>query len=157
MSILLEKAREKVKKLEDELKDETLSDSDIDFKNSQLLRAKDEVKKYQKLELAGFDKIAAEMKIIKSHMKAVDDKYNCRSVKFLYSVADFFDKPRSKSLAKNIREYVNHKINAPVCSIMGNKKPIIDDMPTHRTQSDIEQENRYRLIDEIKKFRDSIF
>ena len=157
MSYLLTQAREQVKKLEEQLKSEDLKDFDKQILDKRLIKAKAEVEKYQKLELMDLDKIAAEMKIIKSHVKAVDDKYNCRTVKALFALAEFFDKPRSisKSFAKSIREYTMHKINAPVCSITGSPKPDIGDMPSYTNPVEAERLETWRRDrEEIMKFRD---
>jgi hypothetical protein len=156
MSYLLEKAKDKVKKLEEELKDPDLKEHQKPLLEAQLLKEQAEVVKLEKF--TDFEKVAAEMKIINNHVKAVDDKYNCRTVKFMFAVADFFDKPRSisKSLAKRIREYTITKINAPVCSIAGSPKPELPPMPNHGgTPVDaalIEQRRRDR--EELVKFRD---
>jgi len=157
MSYLLEKARTKVRKLEEELEREDLKDGRKQILDEQLGKAKEEVKKYQKLELMDLDKIATEMKIIKGHIKAVDDKYNCRTVKFMLAVADFLDKPRSisKSLAKGIRDYITTKINAPVCSIAGSPKPVLEPMPSHVGPKDAsDAEWRRKELEELMKFRD---
>ena len=156
MSYLLTKAREKVKKLEEELKGEDLKDFEKGILNAKLGKAKAEVEKYQKLELMDLDKIATEMKIIKSHVKAVDDKYNCRTVKALFGLADFFDKLSvTKPLANNIREYTMHKINAPVCSIVGSPKPELEPMPSHTTAIEASvAEWRRKNLEELMKFRD---
>ena len=154
MSYLLEKAREKVKKIKEELKDYDISDSWKECLEAQLVNAEKEVEKLEKY--TDFDKVAAEMKIINNHVKAVDDKYNCKTVKFLYSIADFFDNlSLTKPLATKIREYIVTKINAPVCSILGNERPELGEMPKHMTPAEdsyIEWKRRDR--EELSKFRD---
>lgn len=158
MSYLLEKAKDKVKKLEEELKNPELTESQKKWREEQLLKETAEVKKYEAMKDRDLDKWAVEMKAITGHINAVEDKYNCRTVKFMFAVADFFDKPRtiSKSLAKIIREYTITKINAPVCSITGSPKPELPPMPNHGgTPVDaalIEQRRRDR--EELLKFRD---
>jgi len=76
-----------------------------------------------------YQAIVHDMKIISEHVKAVEQKYECRTVKFLCAVAEFFEKPRSKTIADKIRNYMLTKINAPVCSITGNPKPNLEPMP----------------------------
>ena len=78
---------------------------------------------------ADYQAIVHDMKIISEHVKAVEQKYECRTVKFLCAVAEFFEKPRSKTIADKIRNYMLTKINAPVCSITGNPKPNLEPMP----------------------------
>lgn len=102
-------------------------------------------------------KATADMKIILSHTNAVDDKYNCRSVKAMFAIADFLDKPRcfSKSLATWIREYTINKINAPVCSIVSSPKPELAPMPGYMDPVATEREERYRKERaELIKYRD---
>ena len=155
MSYLLEKAKEKVKKLEEELKGEDLKDLEKDILNAKLTKSKAEVEKYQKLELMDLDKVAADMKIIRNHVKAVDDKYNCKTVKFSYKVADFFDKfSLTKPLAKRIRNYVVTKVNAPVCSILGNEKQDLGEMPSYTDPVELERlEYERKNLEELLKFR----
>ena len=133
MSYLLEKARKQVEEIKKELNSGTLAEPVSKLYTERLAILEARVQKYEKLEKNGnFEKITAEMKIIRNHVKAVDDKYNCKTVKFSYSVADFFDKiSLTKPLAKRIREYIVNKINAPVCSILGNDKPEMEPMPTY--------------------------
>jgi|688.fasta_scaffold11717_3 hypothetical protein len=157
MSYLLKKAKEKVKKLEEELKGADISDAWKESLEEQLIKAKAEVEKFKSLELQNLEQIASEMKVIKGHIKAVDDKYECRTVKFMFAVADFFDRPRSisKSLAKNIREYTITKINAPVCSIVGSPKPELPPMPQHGgiPENTVYLEQRRKDREEMVKFR----
>lgn len=154
MSIVIEQTKEKIKQLE----------SDIAFLDATHWRHDDVVKSlasYKKrlvvLENSDMDKVAADMKIIMSHTNAVDDKYNCRSVKAMFAIADFLDKPRcfSKSLAKWIREYTINKINAPVCSIVASPKPELAPMPGYIDPVANEREERYRRERaELIKYRD---
>jgi hypothetical protein len=157
MSYLLEKAKDKVKKLEEELKDPDLKEHHKPLLEAQLLKEQAEVKKYEAMKDRDLDKWAVEMKAITGHINAVEDKYNCRTVKFMFAVADFFDKPRSisKSLAKNIREYTITKINAPVCSIAGSPKPELRPMPHHHGSVEERNLERQRIDrEELMKFRD---
>lgn len=156
MSYLLEKAKEKVKKLEEELTDPELKEHQKTWREELLLKEKADVQKYEAMEARDLDKWAREMKTISGHIKVVEDKYSCRTVKFMFGLADFFDKPRtiSKFLAKSIREYTITKINAPVCSIIGSPKPELPPMPHHDGS---EEERRAEMLrkdrEELIKFR----
>jgi hypothetical protein len=97
---------------------------------------------------ADFQVLVHDMKVISEHVNLVNEKYECRTVKFLCAVADFFEKPRSKKIADSIRNYVTNKINAPVCSITGNPKPALEPMP--RSGELTTQERMRQLLDSIK-------
>lgn len=176
MSYLLEKAKEKVKKLETELDElQYLMSSDVEnnivcelpklketikkveFLTDKLNNAKQKLAKLEKLDAEGLDKVAADMKIILKHTTAVEDKYNCRSVKFMFSTVEFLDNHISKSLAEKLRNYIITKIHAPVCSIVGNSKPELEPMPVeyeyHLITDDL-RETRQRELAELKKYRD---
>jgi hypothetical protein len=73
------------------------------------------------------EKVANDMKIIMSHTQAIEDKYACRSVKFMFWLASVRAMP--KGLATWIKEYTINKINAPVCSIVASPKPELEPMP----------------------------
>lgn len=175
MSYLLEKEKEKVKKLETELDElqhlmsfevendivceipeleETIKK--VEFLTDKLSNAKQKLAKLEKLDAEGLDKVAADMKIILNHTTAVEDKYKCRSVKFMFSIVEFLDKHISKSLAKKLRNYTITKIHAPVCSIVGNSKPELEPMPVEYDYpiTDYLRETHQRELAELKKYRD---
>ena len=76
-------------------------------------------------EHAKLDNVSKDMVAIMSHTRAVEDKYNCRSVKFMFWFAGIMP----KSIGNSIRNHVVSKINAPVCSIVGNPKQELPPMP----------------------------
>ena len=118
-----------------------ISDLDRDYDKDDYLATKKDVKatyikllneanhRLTVLQNQDLTAVVHDMKIISEHVKAVEQKYECRTVKFLYAVAEFFEKPRSKTIADKIRNYTLTKINAPVCSITGNSKPELEPMP----------------------------
>jgi hypothetical protein len=83
------------------------------------------------LEQEDIEKSSKEMMAILSHTHAIDDKYNCRSVKFMFRVADFVEKYISVVLGKLIAKYTVEKIHAPICSIVAGSKPELPPMPVH--------------------------
>ena len=89
--------------------------------------------------------VVHDMKIISEHVKAVEQKYECRTVKFLCAVAEFFEKPRSHAIATKIRNHITNKINAPVCSIIGNQKSVKEPMPISTYANDYELKRQQEL------------
>jgi hypothetical protein len=101
------------------------------------------------------DKVRDDMKIIMSHTNAIDDKYNCRTVRFMFWLADFTEKYISFTLGKGIANYTVRKIHAPVCSIFGGQKPDLPPMPQYSDPGETEREaQRKKLDEEMKKFRE---
>ena len=150
---MIENTKEKIKQLEESLANST----ENDWRHDDIVKALASYKqKLRVLESSDIDKVAADMKIIMSHTQTVDEKYNCRSVKMMFAIADFLDKPRcfSKSLATWIREYTINKINAPVCSIVSSPKPELAPMPGYMDPVASEMEaHRKAEREELLKFR----
>ena len=107
------------------------------------------------------------MKAILSHTRAIDEKYNCTSVKFMHRFADFLEKRVSTSLATKIRKYTTYNIHSPVCSIIAGKKPELLPMPQYgsvlfnRYQANIEEMKRFQEIsinylEKLPSFREKL-
>jgi hypothetical protein len=158
MSIVIDQTKEKIKQLEDRLVAAKFDGNTDQWYGIPAIEKSLEAqrRKLDILEKSNLEKITADMKIIMSHTNAVDEKYNCRSVKMMFAIADFLDKPRhvSKSLAKWIREYTINKINAPVCSIVASPKPELEPMPGYMDPIANEMEAfRKAQREELLKFR----
>ena len=150
---MLEKTKEKIKELEKQLEENNLQPNKYvkEAIETKLARLRTRLKV---LENNDMDKAAADMKAILSHTIAVEDKYKCRSVKFMFRVVEFLDKHISKSLAEKLRNYTIHEIHAPVCSIVGNPKPELEPMPKcNDPKSKIEAAHEKEIAD-FKKYRD---
>lgn len=151
MSFMIEQTKEKIKQIEDTLAGE-VSDT---YRQD----AKINLERYRKrlliLEQGDLEKIAADMKIILQHTHAVEDKYNCRSVKFMFWLADKLDRVGLNRLAKWARDYTVHEIHAPVCSIVSSPRPELPPMPEHMTSIQRESEElRRKEMAELKKYRE---
>ena len=114
MSYLLNKTKEKVKKLEEELakspNDPTLT--------ARLTAEKQRLKQYETFEVSGgFEAEKDAIKDILARTRDVEEKYKCRTVKILFALSEWFEKPRSHKLASYFKNIAMNKINAPVCSI----------------------------------------
>jgi len=161
MSVILEMAREKVKKDEDflaKLRADKAAElnpapelggswSSIEWAEKALASSK---KRLEILEKSDLDKTANEMKAILSHAKAVEEKYECRSVKgmfWLARFASFF----SKSLGQRIQNYTVKEIHAPVCSIVSSPKPELPPMPVVEDSEMVLR--KQRAVEELKKFQ----
>jgi hypothetical protein len=100
------------------------------------------------------DKVRDDMKIIMSHTNAIDDKYNCRTVKFMFRLADFLEKYISVSMGKWIANYTVHNIHAPVCSIVAGTKPELPPMPQYSDPIESKYEEWRKGQDaEMQRFR----
>ena len=118
MSYLLNKTKEKVKKLEEELakspNEPTLT--------ARLTAEKQRLNQYETLNgSSAFEAETDAIKDILSRTRDVEEKYKCRTVKFLFALSEWFEKPRSHKLASYFKNIAMNKINAPVCSIGKNK------------------------------------
>ena len=149
LDFMVEDTKKKIEVLEEQLEQiEGTTDWRLDDVKKSLKSYRNKLRVLEDkktLELAVND-----MKIITQHTKAIEDKYNCRSVKFMFWLADRMP----KNLATRIREYTINKINAPVCSIAGGPKPELPAMPSHVTSIEREREERVRKErEELLKFR----
>jgi hypothetical protein len=61
--------------------------------------------------------VVDEMKYFVNLNRELDSKYSCRTVRALYAIAEWCEKPRSHSIATWCRDFAMKKIHAPVCSI----------------------------------------
>ena len=158
MSIILENAKAAVKEIEEKLNDPALHQSNEvmrDRYTKDLEIAKNKLAKLEKLEAEGLEKVAADMKTILSHTNAVANKYECRSVKFMFKVVEFLDNRISKSLAEKLRNYTINKIHAPVCAVVAGKKPELDPMPNYvNPTADGLAAARLKELSDLKKYRD---
>jgi len=74
----------------------------------------------KKLDIIGIEehgKIVSEMKYFVNLNRDLDSKYSCRTVRALYAIAEWCEKPRAHGVAKWCRDFAMKKIHAPVCSI----------------------------------------
>lgn len=155
MSVLVEITKEKIVELEKRLKD-VPDDSLFKYEKEGL---EDALKSYKNrlfvLESDALKQAKADMTIIMQHQKQIDDKYDCRTVKFMFWLADKLDRIGLNSLAKSARNYTVKEINAPVCSITGGPKPELPPMPQHMTsvQREIEEHRRKERA-ELLKYRE---
>ena len=149
MSFVIDNTKEKIKQLE-----ESLASADNGWRRDDIIKALDSYKKKLRvLETSDINKVAADMKIIMSHTKAIEDKYACRSVKFMFWLAELRIMP--KGAANWIKEYTINKINAPVCSIVASPKPELAPMPGYMDPVASEREaQRKAEREELLKFRD---
>jgi hypothetical protein len=91
--------------------------------------------KLQVLEKSDMDKTVNDMKAIMSHTKAIEQKYECRSVKFMFWFSEFVGR-FSPKLGEKIKKYAVKEIHAPVCSIVSGTKPELLPMPNHSVPND---------------------
>lgn len=141
MSLVEEQYKEKLKELETILEDPSTND----WQRENILKRIEEYKhKIEIISTMELDKASADMKAILSHTHAIEDKYQCRSVKFMFRVADFVEKYISIGLGKKIASYAVNKIHAPVCSIVAGSKPELPPMPKHGTKEEFERLDRQR-------------
>ena len=89
----------------------------------------------QVLEKSDMDKTVNDMKAIMSHTKAIEQKYECRSVKFMFKFSEFVGR-FSPKLGEKIKKYAVNEIHAPVCSIVAGTKPELLPMPVHSTPNE---------------------
>lgn len=151
MSHLEEIYKEKLKELETALEDPANNDWQRESITNRIAEYKRKIEVVENMEL---DKVSADMKAILSHTHAIDEKYECRSVKFMFRVAEFVEKYLSFALGKKIAEYTVKKIHAPVCSIVAGSKPELPPMPQYSDPSAGWYEEWRRAQDEeMKKFR----
>lgn len=152
MSYMIENTKEKIKQIEDTLAG--------DVSDTYRQDAKVNLERYRKqlmiLEQGNLDQIAADMKVILQHTHAVEDKYNCRSVRFMFWLADKLDQIGLNSLAKSARTYTIKEVHAPVCSIVSSgPRPELPPMPEHMTSIEREaEEYRRKERAELLKFRE---
>ena len=152
MSYVIEHTKEKIKQIEEMMKDPETSDTYREYAKVNLERYRNQLSIWENSNL---DQIAADMKVILQHTSAVEDKYNCRSVKFMFWLADKLDKVGLNSLASKARNYTVHEIHAPVCSIVSSQRPELPPMPEHMTSIQRESEEfRRKEMAELKKYRD---
>ena len=159
MSYLRTKKQEQIDKLEAILVDPNLHVSNEYHRDkvlAELVIRKAELVKLETLEKDELDKVVADIKVIKSHIKAIDDKYSCRSVKIMFSVTSFLENHISKSLATKLRDYTIYKIHAPFCSIVLGKKSKLQPMPQQYNDSIAFgiAESRRKDLEELIKFRE---
>lgn len=153
MSYVIEKTKEKIKELEDLLENPETNDYQREHlpKTIQSYKNRLEILEGHEEDL---EKVSNDMKAILSHTRAIDDKYNCRTVKFMFKLADFVEKYISLGLGKWIAEYTVKKIHAPVCSIVAGSKPELPPMPMHGTKAEFDrEERRQRDYEEWLKWR----
>lgn len=158
MSYLRTRKQEQITELEARLADPNLHVSNEYFRDkvaAELAIRKSELAKLEILEKDGLDKVVNEMKVINSHMTAINEKYSCRSVKVMFSVSKFVENHISKSLANKLRDYTIHKIHAPVCAIVAGKKPELQPMPQYNDPIAFGiAEARRKDREELIKFRE---
>ena len=142
--------RERVKLLEDILADPNKSEWAKDYARPSLKSAKMQL---EILEKSDIDTIKNDMKAIKSHINAVEEKYECRSVKGMFWLARFVSY-FSKTLGEKIQNYTVKEIHAPVCSIVSSPRPELPPMPSHTTPEEQERMLRkQREIEELKRLQ----
>lgn len=154
MSYVIEQTKEKIKELEELLDNPETGDYQREHlpKSIQSYKRKLEILEKNEEDLL---KVKDDMKVILSHTHAIDDKYNCRTVKFMFWLADFTEKYISFPLGKGIANYTVRKIHAPVCSVFGNAKPDLPPMPVYSDPVASAREAWRRQQDEeMKKFRE---
>jgi hypothetical protein len=84
----------------------------------------------QVLEKSDMNKAINDMSAILSHTHAIDEKYECRSVKFMYWLSEFVGRFSPKA-GEKIRKYTVKEIHAPVCSIVSSPRQELPPMPEH--------------------------
>ncbi len=153
--MMKEKLQLEINKLSIDLTDATL----LPHKREELNQRRDALAKRLKiLTDENFNKVVDEMKIINTHIHLVEDKYNCRTVKWLFSISDFLEnKLGFNNIAKKIRSHVTTKIHAPVCSIIGNTQVDVPPMPV-ATISDYDKTviEQAAVVNDMKRYRDLI-
>jgi hypothetical protein len=130
MSYVIEQTKLKIKELEELLENPETGDYQKEClpKTIQSYKNRLEVLEGHEEDLA---KVSNDMKAILSHTHAIEDKYNCRTVKFMFKLADFVENHISLALGKWIADYTVHNIHAPVCSIVAGSKPELPPMPQY--------------------------
>ena len=128
--ILIEKTKKHIEDLEKILLS-TSNTQTMSVTVESIKSAKNKLDILEKLELDKSNNIVSDMKAILSHTRAIDDKYNCGSVKFMHRFADFLEVSVSASLATKVRKYTTKNIHSPVCSIVASKKPELIPMPQY--------------------------
>jgi hypothetical protein len=147
---LYENTKSRITKLEQQLKETDVSNWNYNHLQTTLNAYKQKLLILQ--DSKTLEKAKADMKIIMQHTQAIEDKYNCRSVRFMFWLADLRIMP--KGLSDKIRSYTINKINAPVCSIAGGPKPELPPMPKHMGILHFGyEERRRREREEILKYR----
>lgn len=153
LDFLVEDTKKRIISLEEQMKE--LGDADKnDWHYINVKKSLDSYKRKMLIleDTKTLEMAKSDMKIIMQHTKAVDDKYNCRSVRFMFWLAGLRYMP--KGMANTIREYTVNKINAPVCSIVASPKPELPPMPRHMTSLERDMEERHRLErEELMRFR----
>ena len=106
-SVLINKTKEKVKKLEEELakspNDPTLV--------ARLTAEKQRLRQYETLNgTSAFEAETDAIKDILARTRDVEEKYKCRTVKILFALSEWFEKPRSHKLASYFKNIAMNKI-----------------------------------------------
>ena len=143
----IEKMRERVKLLEDILADPNKSEWAKDYARPSLKSAKMQL---EILEKSDIDTIKNDMKAIMSHTKAVEEKYECRSVKGMFWLARFVSF-FSKTMGEKIQNYTVKEIHAPVCSIVSSPRPELPPMPVAEDNEMVLR--KQREVKELKRLQ----
>lgn len=154
MSYVIEQTKLKIKELEELLENPETRDYQKEClpKTIQSYKNRLEVLEGHEEDLA---KVSNDMKAILSHTHAIEDKYNCRTVKFMFKLADFVENHISLALGKWIAEYTVRKIHAPVCSIVAGSKPELPPMPVYSDPAETARSARRKAQEaEMKRFRE---
>lgn len=104
----------------------------------------------QVLEKSDMNKTIDDMKAIMSHTKAIEQKYECRSVKFMFKFSEFMGR-FSPKLGEKIKKYTVKEIHAPVCSIVSGTKPELLPMPNHSVPNDALVDRREQELAELNR------
>lgn len=143
----IEKVRERIKTLEETIANPNALEY---FREQARISLKSAKMQLEILEKSDIDTIKNDMKAIMSHTKAVEEKYECRSVKGMFWLARFVSF-FSKTLGQKIQNYTVKEIHAPVCSIVSSPRPELPPMPSYTTPE--EQERILRKQREIEELR----
>lgn len=136
MSILVDSTKRRIAEFEARLETLTADENPKAINHSEIIagvvsRIASEKNRLRIYESSDLDKVVNDMKIIRDHVQAVETKYECRSVKFMYRFAGFVNRHISKSLSEKILNYTVTEIHAPVCSIIAGSKPELQPMPEY--------------------------
>lgn len=155
MSYVIDKSKERIERLELHLENavkEGRCENTLEDIKKQIANEKERLQKLLTLDV---EAAAIDMKAILSHTHAIEDKYKCRSVRFMFWLADFVEQRISLKLGKMIANYTVTKIHAPVCSIVAGSKPDLPPMPKHGTKEEFARlERAQREREEWERWRD---